>query len=151
MSDPDEAADQAPLVLVRYGLAREIQLFPDALVFVSREENDEDRFPLSDIRQIIMQPGERIPSKLLLLLELADGPPIIVAEGMTNVRDFRQILARLPELAPHITLDPADMDAQLAQAVRNRRQTNLGCYSVFLTVFVLIALICVIGNLLIRH
>ncbi len=145
---PLDAPEETPLVVVRYGLAKEIQLFPDALVFLSREEGDADRFSLASIRRLIMQPGEKIPSKLIVLLELDDGTMLIAGEGMTNVRDFRKLLVHLPDVAPHIQLDPPDMDAQLQQALANRRQTNLGCYGAVLAAALFIVLIFVISNLL---
>lgn len=144
---PTESSEAAPLALVRYGLAKEIRLYPDALTFVEREDGEDNHFTLSSIRRLILQPGEKIPSKLILLVELDDDTTVIAAEGMTNVRDFRHLLPLLREYAPHIELDPADMDVQLQQAVINRRQTNLGCYGVALASFVLVALLCVIGNL----
>ncbi len=149
---PDSApADETPIAVVRYGLAKEIQLLPNALAFLAREEGEVDRFALASIRTISLQPGERIPSKLLLLLELADGTTLIAAEGMTNVQAFRQLLMRLQEIAPQIVLDPPDMDEQLAQAVINRRQTNLGCYGTFLAAVLLIVLVFVIGNFILHH
>jgi len=148
---PFEAPEETPLVVVRYGLAKEIQLLPDALVFLSHEEGDADRFPLASIRRLIVQPGEKIPSKLIVMLELDDGTTLIAGEGMTNVRAFRQLLAHLPEVAPHLQLDPPDMDVQLQQAVTNRRQTNLGCYGAVLAATFLVVLIFVISNLLSHH
>jgi hypothetical protein len=141
---PDHEA--APLALVRYGLAKEIRLYPDALTFVEREEGEVNRFMLNSIQRISLQPGEKIPSKLVLVVELEDGTAVIAAEGMTNVRDFRRLLPQLREYAPHIELDPPDMDDQLQQAVTNRRQTNLGCYVVVLGSFGIVALLCIIGN-----
>lgn len=148
---PTEDVAPAPLAMVRYGLAKEIQLFPEELVFIAREEGDANHFALRAIRRLIMQPGEVIPSKLLLLLELDDGTTIIAAEGMTNVRAFRQLLSQLVGVAPQIALDPPDLDAQLAQAAINRRQTSLGCYGVFFAALLLIALIFIIGQIVTHH
>jgi hypothetical protein len=143
----ETTADQGPvLALVRYGLAKEIRLYADVLDFVAREEGGSDRFALANIRHITIQPGEVIPSKLMVLVELDDGNTIIAAEGMTNVRAFRAMLPLLRERAPHIEFDPSDLDEQLLQAVTNRRQSNMGCYLFVLASFLLIALICVVGN-----
>jgi hypothetical protein len=145
--EPHEGEEDI-LALVRYGLGKEIRLFPTALVFVEREEGEATRYDLDSIRRLSLQPGERIPSKLILIVELTDGAAIIAGEGMTNVRDFRRLLPLLTERAPHIELDPPDMDTQLAQAMTNRRQMSLGCYGVFLALLLLLVLACVLGNLL---
>ena len=148
LSTPEDDTEAPPLVLVRYGLAKEIQLFADSLVFVAREEGEADRFMLDTIRTLLIQPGDKVPSKLLVLLELADGQTIIVGEGMTNVAAFSELLAVLGEVAPQIKLDPPDMADKLRQAVTNRRQSNLGCYGAVLGATLLIVLVCVIGNII---
>ncbi len=145
-----EAGDEQVLALVRYGLGKEIRLFPTRIAFISREEGDDDRFELSKIRALGLQPGEHIPSKLIVLLEFLDGTSIIVGEGMTNVRDFTHLLSVLSEVAPQIALDPPDMAEQLRQAVVNRRQSNLGCYVAVLVSALVLAAICALGNLLIH-
>lgn len=126
----DEVAEEAPLVRVRYGLGKELRLYPDAIVAALLELHEETRYPLENIRRLILVPGEHTPSKLVLMFELDDGDTVIVAEGMTNVRGFRQLLARLAEIAPQIELDPDNMDEQLAQAIDIRRRYSLGCYGV---------------------
>lgn len=146
-----DAADPELLALVRYGLAKELRLYDDALELIEREEGETTRVALSSIRRLILQPGDRIPSKLIMLLELDDETVIIAAEGMTNVRDFRRMLPILQERAPHITLDPEDMSDQLAQAVANRRQTTFGCYGLILLSVVTIMLIFFAGYLLRHH
>lgn len=132
---PDEASEEAtetaeeqPLARVRYGLGKELQLFPDSLVILRREEFAADRFELAHIRRIILTPGDPNPSKLILMLELDDGNTIIAAEGMSSVADFRTLLSKLREVAPQIETDPPDMDAQLGQALDIRRRSLLGCY-----------------------
>jgi hypothetical protein len=147
---PGEEQSGDLLALVRYGLGKEIRLYPDALAFIENEEAENNRFALANIRRLSVQPGEHIPSKLEVVVELDDGNAVIAAEGMTNVRDFRRLLPLLRERAPHIELDPPDLDEQLQQAVTNRRQSNLGCYAFVLASFLLIALICVVGAFL-RH
>ena len=64
------------------------------------------------------------------MFDLDDGNTIIAAEGMSNVRDFRGLLAKVVEIRPAIELDPPDMDEQLRQALDIRRRSLLGCYGV---------------------
>lgn len=124
-----------PLSIVRYGIARELRLYPDRLVTVAYEEGEETAYYFDSIKRLILTPGEHIPSKLMLMLDLADGNTIIVAEGMSNVKDFRKLLARLSEAQPGIELDPPDMDEQLRQALEIRRSSNYGCYGFVLATF----------------
>lgn len=123
-----ENAEEQPLARVRYGLGKELQLFPDSLVILRREEFAADRFALASIRRIILTPGDPNPSKLILMLELDDDNTVIAAEGMSNVAEFRTLLSKLREIAPQIETDPPDMDAQLGQALDIRRRGLLGCY-----------------------
>lgn len=124
----DAEGETRPLATVRYGLAKEIRLYPDAFALIRREEAEEVRISLDSIRRLILSPGEYNPSKLVLMFELDDGTTIIAAEGMTNVRDFRKLLAALAEVRPQIELDPPDMSVQLAQALDIRARSLLGCY-----------------------
>jgi hypothetical protein len=117
-----------PLARVRYGLAKELRLYPDSLVVEYLEEHEETRITLDNIKRLILTPGEYNPSKLVLMVDLDDGNTVIVAEGMSNVRGFRALLAKLQEIRPAIELDPADMDTQLQQALEIRRRGLLGCY-----------------------
>lgn len=130
--------EEQPLARVRYGLGKELWLYPDALVVLHREEHDETRYSLSNIQRIVLTPGEVTPSKLVLMLDLDDDNTVIAAEGMSNVRDFRKLLARLPEVAPEIALDPPDMDEQLRQALDIRRRTQIGCYGAVLAACLLV-------------
>lgn len=123
-----EDEEPQPLARVRYGLGKELLLFPDALVVHLREEREETRYYLASIRRLILMPGEYNPAKLVLMVELDDGTNVIAAEGVSNVRAFRGLLARLRETAPNIELDPEDMDEQLAQALDIRKRYSLGCY-----------------------
>jgi hypothetical protein len=124
--------DEQPLARVRYGLAKELRLYPDALVIMHREERDELRFELDTVRRLILSPGEYTPSKLVLMLELADGETVVAEEAMTNARDFRVLIRRLHEIRPEIELDPPNMDEQLMQALDIKRRTQIGCYGVVL-------------------
>lgn len=123
-----QADEEQPLASVRYGLGKELQLFPESLVVLRREEFEADRFALASIRRIILTPGDPNPSKLILMLDLDDGSTVIAAEGMSSVAEFRKLLSKLREIAPQIETDPPDMDAQLGQALDIRRRSLLGCY-----------------------
>ncbi len=125
---PDESTEPTPLARVRYGLAKELRLYPDSLVVELKEEHEETRYNLDRIKRLILTPGDYNPAKLVLMFDLDDGNTVIAAEGMTNVRDFRTLLAKLRESRPQIELDPPDMDAQLQQALEIRRRSMLGCY-----------------------
>jgi hypothetical protein len=136
--------EEQPLARVRYGLGKELRLFPDAFVVLLREERDELRFALANIERLTLAPGDHTPSKLVLMLDLDDGNTVIAAEGVTNVRDFRKLLARLTEVAPQIELDPPDMDEQLRQALEIRTRAQLGCYGAVLGTILLIWIIYLI-------
>jgi hypothetical protein len=146
----DEAPEEEPLVRVRYGLGRELLLYPDAIVVAYLEAHEETRYPLASIRRLILMPGEYTPSKLVLMFEMDDGTTVIAAEGMTNARGFRQLLARLQEIAPQIELDPENMDEQLSQALDIRRRYSLGCYGVIfgscLLLWIFYLLVAFIGH-----
>jgi hypothetical protein len=133
-------SNQPALSIVRYGIARELRLYPDRLVSVAYEEGEETAFYFDSIKRLVLTPGEHIPSKLMLMLDLSDGNQVIVAEGMTNVRDFRKLLGRLRETQPDLELDPPNMDEQLRQALEIRRRSNLGCYA-----FILLTMLVTIG------
>jgi len=130
-----------PLARVRYGLGKELRLYPDAFVVLLREEQEETRYRLENIQRIILSPGEYNPSKLVLMFDLDDGATVIAAEGMSNVRDFRTLLAALVEVRPQIELDPPNMDEQLMQALDIRKRSLLGCYGLVFACVVLLWLI----------
>ena len=138
------AGEDGLLARVRYGLGKELLLYPDAFVVLHREEAEETRLSLDSIRRLILAPGDPNPAKLILMFDLDDSNTIIAAEGMTNVSDFRKLLARLHDLRPEIELDPPDMDTQLQQALGNRRRSLLGCYGSVLGSCVLIYVIYLI-------
>lgn len=125
--DAQEGEEQ-PLARVRYGLGRELLLYPESFVVVRREEAGADQYALAEIRRLILTPGDPNPSKLVLMFELEDGATVIVAEGMSSVAEFRVLLRKLREVAPQIEIDPSDMDEQLGQALDIRRRSLLGCY-----------------------
>ncbi len=138
---PEEQSEEQPLARVRYGLGKELLLYADAFVARQNEVDDEIRIRLEHMRRLIMLPGEYTPSKLVVMIELDDGSTLIAAEGMTNVRDFRKLLAALVETRPEIELDPPNMDEQLMQALDIKRRSLLGCYGFVLGSCVLLWII----------
>ena len=138
--DDEEAIDDpAGLVArVRFGLGKELQLYPDTFVVVQHEARDELRLHLDSLKRMTLAPGDPVPSKLVLLFDLDDGTTIIAAEGMSNARDFRKLLARLVEIKPDLELDPPNMDEQLTQALDIRRRGLLGCYGFIAVTCVLV-------------
>ena len=132
--------------IVRYGIAKELRLYPDRLVTVAYEEGEETAYYFESIKRLVLTPGEHIPSKLMLMLDMDDGNTIIAAEGMSNVRDFRKLLAKLVEVQPTIELDPPDMDQQLRQALVTRQRSSWGCY-----VFALLTFAAVIGVIVLLY
>jgi hypothetical protein len=130
----DEGAKTFPLKVVRYGMGKEIQLYTDELIVVSREEGKELRLPLNTVERLVLIPGDPNPSKLVLIADLTDGTSTLLVEGMTNARDFRAMLPELARLHPEILLDPPDMAEQLSQALNNRRAWNLTCYGAIILI-----------------
>ncbi len=132
----NEQVRKAPISAVRFGMGKEIRLYRDELVVTGKEEGQETRLQLEVIERLILMPGDPNPSKLILMADLDDGTTVILAEGMSNARDFRAMLPHLLELRPEIELDPPDMSEQLRQALNTRRAWALTCYGT-------IALICI--------
>ncbi|MGO8946791.1 MAG: hypothetical protein ACLQUY_03815 [Ktedonobacterales bacterium] len=140
--------EEIPLARVRYGLGKELRLYPDAFTVLLREENEELRYTLANIKRLLLTPGEHNPSKLVLMVELDDGNTVIAAEGVSNVAGFRKLLRRLEELNLPIELDPPDMDEQLRQALEIRSRYQIGCYGLFLGICLLLAVTYVIVALI---
>ena len=115
-----------------------MRLYPDTLDIVHGEEHETTQVTLNNVKRMILAPGEPNPSKLVLMFDLDDGQTILAAEGVSNVRDFRKLIAKLQEIHPEIELDPPDMDTQLAQALDIRRRSMLGCYGGVLGACVLV-------------
>lgn len=128
---------KVPISTVRFGIGKEMQLYLDELVVSVREEDRETRVPLESIRRLILMPGDPTPSKLILMADLVDDSSILLAEGMSNARDFRAMIPHLIELCPDLELEPPDMGEQLRQALNNRRAWAITCYGaiVLLCVF----------------
>jgi hypothetical protein len=126
-------------------LGKEIQLYTDELVVTAKEEDQEIRLQLSAIKRLILVPGDPNPAKLVLMADLQDETTLILAEGMSNARDFRAMLPHIIELSPDIQLDPPDMYEQLRQALNNRRAWTITCYgSILLVCLLLFALYLIV-------
>lgn len=137
MSEND-ITKQHPISTVRFGMGKEIRLYKDELVVTGKEEDQGIRLQLQAIKRLILMPGDPNPAKLVLLADLDDDTTVILAEGMSNARDFRAMLPHLIELSPQIQLDPPDMSEQLRQALNNRRAWALTCYGSFLLICILL-------------
>src|SRR5947209_10880773 len=150
MSDND-IIKKYPISTVRFGIGKEIQLYIDELVVTGQGEDEETRVPLDTIKRLILVPGDPTPSKLVLMADLNDDTTIILAEGMSNARDFRAMLPHLIELCPDLQLDPPDMGEQLRQALNNRRARALTCYGTILLVCLLLCALYFIVSYLGAH
>ena len=137
MSDNnDNYLKKTPISTVRFGIGKEIRLYIDELAVTGQEEDQEIRIALEAIKRLILVPGDPNPAKLVLMADLDDDTTIILAEGMSNARDFRAMLPHLIELSPDLQLDPPDMGEQLRQALNNRRAWALTCYGTILLICV---------------
>ncbi|MBA2393554.1 MAG: hypothetical protein H0V70_12530 [Ktedonobacteraceae bacterium] len=136
--------------VVRFGIGKELQLYTDELVVTGQEEGKELGVPLNEIKRLILTPGDPNPSKLILMADMDDDTTIILAEGMTNARAFREMLPLWQELQPELQLDPPDMGEQLRQALNTRRAWSLTCYGTILLIllflYVLYLLVAFIGS-----
>src|SRR2546423_11350205 len=132
---------QYPISTVRFGIGKELRLYNDELVATGSEEDKELHTQLQAIKRLTLIPGDPNPSKLILMADLDDDTTIILAEGMSNARDFRKMLPHIIELNPDLQLDPPDMSEQLRQALNTRRAWSLTCYGTFLLVCVLLFLL----------
>src|SRR5690349_5870133 len=137
MSDK-ETLKKYPISVVRFGIGKEIQLYYDTLVVTGHEENQELAVQLGEIKRIALMPGDPNPSKLILIADLDDDTTIILAEGMSNARDFRKMLPHIQERNPDLQLDPPDMYEQLRQALNTRRAWTLTCYGSFILICIML-------------
>lgn len=140
-----------PVSVVRFGIGKEIRLFEDELVVTGQEDGEELRLQLEMIKRLTLVPGEPNPSKLILMADLDDDMTIILAEGMSNAKDFRVMLPKLLELNPHIELDPPDMSEQLRQALNTRRAWTLTCYGTFLLICILLYVLYLVVSYIGMH
>jgi hypothetical protein len=115
-------------------MGKEIRLYKDELVITGQEVETETRVYLQDLKRLILMPGDPNPSKLILMADLVDDTTVMLAEGMTNAKDFRAMLPQLLELHPDLQLDPPDMIEQLRQALNTRRAWTLTCYGAIVLV-----------------
>jgi hypothetical protein len=134
----DTNAKKALVSTVRFGIGKEIRLYLDELLVTGQEDDQETRVQLSAIRRLILVPGDPNPAKLVLMADLDDDTTVILVEGMTNARDFRNMLPHLIELCPDIQLDPPDMSEQLRQALNTRRAWTITCYGTFILTCILL-------------
>ncbi len=147
-----ESEKKVPISTVRFGIGKEIQLYLDEIVVTTREEGRELRVPLAEIKRLTLMPGDPTPSKLILMADLIDDTTIILAEGMTNARDFRAMIPHIVELCPNLELEPPDMAEQLRQALNNRRAWALTCYgAIILLCIFLFALYLLVAYLGTHH
>src|SRR5579864_7149039 len=140
-SNNTEMSQKLPISTVRFGIGKKIQLYTDELVVTSPEEDKEIRLELSAIKRLTLMPGDPNPSKLILMADLDDETTVILAEGMSNARDFGAMLPLLREFCPAMQFDPPDMEEQLRQALNNRRAWTITCYGSFLLVCVMLYLL----------
>jgi hypothetical protein len=127
-----------PISTVRFGIGKELRLYNDELVTTGSEEEKELHVQLKAIKGLTLMPGDPNPSKLILMADLDDDTTIILAEGMSNARDFRKMLPHINELNPDLQLDPPDMAEQLRQALNTRRAWTLTCYGSFILICVML-------------
>src|SRR5947199_7027141 len=134
----EQSVRKFPVSVVRFGIGKELRLYPDELVITGVEEDQEIRLRLESIQRLILMPGDPNPSRLILMADLDDDTTVILAEGMSNARDFRTMLPHIIELNPDIQLDPPDMSEQLRQALNTRRAWTLTCYGTFILICVML-------------
>lgn len=148
----EQEVQRAPVKVVRFGIGKEIRLYAGELAVTGIEEGEEVRLRLDSIKRLILMPGDPNPAKLVLMADLDDDTTVILAEGMTNARDFRAMLPLIREFSPAMQFDPPDMEEQLRQALNTRRAWTLTCYGTFLLVLVaLFALYLVVAYIGAHH
>ncbi len=141
---------QGPISTVRFGIGKELRLYNNEIVATGSEEEKELHVQLQAIKRLTLIPGEPNPSKLILMADLDDDTTIILAEGMSNAKDFRKMLPYIMELNPDLQLDPPDMSEQLRQALNTRRAWTITCYGSFILIclmlYVLYLVVAFIGS-----
>ncbi len=140
MSEEQEVS-RVPVKVVRFGIGKELRLYADELAVTGVEEGQEIRLRLELISRLILVPGDPNPSRLVLMADLDDDTTVILAEGMSNARDFRAMLPRIREFCPEMQFDPPDMEEQLRQALNTRRAWTLTCYGTFLLICIMLFVI----------
>jgi hypothetical protein len=137
----EQDVSRAPVKVVRFGIGKELRLYADELAVTGVEEGQEIRLRLESISRLILVPGDPTPSKLVLMADLDDDTTVILAEGMSNARDFRAMLPRIREFCPDMQFDPPDMEEQLRQALNTRRAWSLTCYGTILLICIMLFVI----------
>jgi hypothetical protein len=137
----EQDVSRAPVKVVRFGIGKELRLYADELAVTGVEEGQEIRLRLESIGRLILVPGDPNPSKLVLMADLDDDTTVILAEGMSNARDFRAMLPRIREFCPDMQFDPPDMEEQLRQALNTRRAWSLTCYGTILLICIMLFVI----------
>jgi hypothetical protein len=137
MSENQNSHNQ-PISIVRFGIGKELRLYNDEIVTTGSEEDKELHLEIQAIKRLTLMPGDPNPSKLILMADLDDDTTIILAEGLSNARDFRKMLPHILELNPDLQLDPPDMSEQLRQALNTRRAWTLTCYGSFILICILL-------------
>ena len=127
-----------PISVVRFGIGKELRLYNNEIVSTGSEEDKELHLDIQAIKCLTLMPGDPNPSKLILIADLDDDTTIILAEGMSNARDFRKMLPHIQERNPDLQLDPPDMYEQLRQALNTRRAWTLTCYGSFILICVML-------------
>src|SRR6266702_8369235 len=118
---------QYPISTVRFGIGKELRLYNDELVTTASEEDKELHIQLQAIKRLTLIPGDPNPSKLILMADLDDDTTIILAEGMSNARDFRKMLPQITELIPDLQLDPPDFLLPVRVALHARGVWGFAC------------------------
>ena len=137
----EQDVSRGPVKVVRFGIGKELRLYADELAVTGVEEGQETRLRLESISRLILVPGDPNPSKLVLMADLDDDTTVILAEGMSNARDFRAMLPRIREFCPDMQFDPPDMEEQLRQALNTRRAWTLTCYGTILLICIMLFVI----------
>ncbi len=137
MSENHDSLHQ-PISVVRFGIGKELRLYNNEIVSTGSEEEKELHLDIQAIKRLTLIPGDPNPSKLILMADLDDDTTIILAEGLSNARDFRKMLPHIQEINPDLQLDPPDMSEQLRQALNTRRAWTLTCYGTFILICVML-------------
>src|ERR1700730_10175284 len=137
----EQDVNRVPVQVVRFGTGKEIRLYAGELVVTGVEEGQVIRLRLESISRLILVPGDPTPSKLVLMADLDDDTTVILAEGMSNARDFRAMLPRMREFCPDMQFAPPDMEEQLRQALNTRRAWSLTCYGTILLICIMLFVI----------
>ena len=121
--------------VVRFGIGKELQLYTDELVVTQQGEGKELIVPLNEIKRLILIPGNPNPSKLVLMADMDDDTTIILAEGMTNARAFREMLPYWRETQYRIATRSTRYGRTTAPGIEHTSHMVLTCYRAILLIF----------------